>query len=470
MIKYGFLPVLERLKLFRLRGKLFFRRPAEKDLAVMNKEKRLRLALEELGPTFIKIGQLLSNRVDLLPASYIQELSLLQDQVKPFPAAKAKEAVERELKLPLPELFQEFAEEPLAAASIAQVHRARLFNGEDVVLKIKRPEIEQQMLMDLEILSVIAEFIDRQTPPEYFYRFGRLAEELTQIVKGELDFLAEARNARRFRQNFKDHPHVYIPRVYWEYTTRNVLTLEYREGISLSHILQQPREGELRPIAEIFTDSLFKQVFVDGFFHGDLHPGNIKILPDGRLFFMDFGTAGSIDDELRSKFVLMLKALREGDTETLVDELLDFAFVPEAVDRREITRDLEGFLEQYYTTALKDVNIRELVQNVARLAGKHQIRFPYEFLLLMKALVTAEGTVARIDPGFNMAEAARKYGFYLQRSRWKTSWRRVRRGWHGYCSLAEEFPYRAMELLNLAASGNLKVQVEIEKASTWPGC
>nr|HPZ64658.1 AarF/UbiB family protein [Bacillota bacterium] len=156
LIKYGFLPVLERLKLFRLRGKLFFRRPAEKDLAVMNKEKRLRLALEELGPTFIKIGQLLSNRVDLLPASYIQELSLLQDQVKPFPAAKAKEAVERELKLPLPELFQEFAEEPLAAASIAQVHRARLFNGEDVVLKIKRPEIEQQMLMDLEILSVIA--------------------------------------------------------------------------------------------------------------------------------------------------------------------------------------------------------------------------------------------------------------------------------------------------------------------------
>ena len=330
LIKYGFAQVLDQLHLYGLWEKIFVRRKRDAEMP-QNLETRLRMALEELGPAFIKLGQLLSTRSDLLPPSFIEELSRLQDRVPSFPSAQAQEILVAELNSDLENWLAEFQTEPLAAASIGQVHRAVLLSGDQVVIKIKRPGVDKMVKQDLEILSEMAAFVDRITDWGSIYQFSRIAEELKQIVLRELDYGNEARNAQRFRHNFAGDPQVYLPRVYWEYTTRNVLTLEYRAGITLNRYLENPPAVPApQEVAAILADAFFKQFFVDGFFHGDPHPGNMAVLPDGRLFFMDFGSAGFISETMRGKLITIVRALQGVDTATVVDELMVLPLSPES--------------------------------------------------------------------------------------------------------------------------------------------
>jgi len=461
LIKYGFAQVLDQLHLYGLWEKIFVRRKRDAEMP-QNLETRLRMALEELGPAFIKLGQLLSTRSDLLPPSFIEELSRLQDRVPSFPSAQAQEILVAELNSDLENWLAEFQTEPLAAASIGQVHRAVLLSGDQVVIKIKRPGVDKMVKQDLEILSEMAAFVDRSTDWGSIYQFSRIAEELKQIVLRELDYGNEARNAQRFRHNFAGDPQVYLPRVYWEYTTRNVLTLEYRAGITLNRYLENPPAVPApQEVAAILTDAFFKQFFVDGFFHGDPHPGNMAVLPDGRLFFMDFGSAGFISETMRGKLITIVRALQGVDTATVVDELMGFAFVPPGINRLELIRDIDGLQEQYLDTPLKNIVISEAIQQLMQIAAKHRLRFPHEFLLLSKALITLEGTVARLDPQFNLAGAAAKYAPALQRRQLRLTMRRMRGTLRGYRRLLEELPERTVELLRTTTAGELGFKMEL---------
>ncbi len=466
LVKYGFAQILAQMNLYGIWERIYCRRGGCGELP-HNPEARLRMALEELGPAFVKVGQLLSTRADLLPPSLTRELSHLQDEVAPFPSAKAREIIETGLKAPLEQIFKSFDAEPLAAASIGQVHRAVLKNGDTVAVKVKRPGIDLLIKNDLDILVELAMLVERRAGAGAFYQFGDIAREIRKIILRELDYQAEARNAQRLRQNLGDSESVYVPRVYWEYTTHDILTLEYRQGISLSRYMQSPLSGtDPEHIAEILTESFFQQVFIYGFFHGDPHPGNIAILPDGRLFFMDFGSAGYISEDLRGQMVLLFRSFQQMDPVAMVDELLSFAFVPPVVNRSELIRDIALLQEQYYDVPLKEINLSEALQDLMRVGAKHHLRFPYEFLLLAKALLTLEGTVARLSPDFSMAEAAQRYGAALKGRQLKYTARKLKGTLRSYQRLVEEMPERTVEILRSAAAGELKIKVEIEHADT----
>lgn len=467
LARYGFDQVLESLQLYGLRERVFrlFRKSGA-DLPP-SPEARLRAALEELGPAFVKLGQILSTRADLLPLSYVEELSRLQDRVPPFSPAEAKRSLVAEWGMEPSELFASFEEAPLAAASIGQVHRAVLHSGEDVVIKIKRPGVEKLIRKDLEILEIVADFIDRNSSWGELYQLGRVAGELKQIILGELDYNNEARNAERLRRNFADDPHVYLPRVYWGYTTRHVLTLEYCQGITLNRYLENPLEKPSPPeVAAILADAFFKQFIVDGFFHGDPHPGNLALLPDGRLCMMDFGAAGGINESTRGQFVALARAFQKADRGSMIEELTDFDFVPPGVDRRELIRDVEKLQDQYLEAALKEIDLGEAIQDLLQLSAKHRLRFPHEFSLLGRALLVLEGTVSRLDPQFNLAEAATKYTPQLQKSYLRFAARRLQGMGRSYRRLLQRFPEEAGELMRASASGELKIKIELPQADS----
>ncbi len=337
-----------------------------------------------------------------------------------------------------------------------------LHSGEEVVVKIKRPGVDAAVKRDLDILSELAAFVDRNTGLGELYRFTRIVEEMKQILYRELDYTVEAQHAQRFRHNFAGEPAVCIPRVFWENTTRNVLTLEYREGLSLNRYLEKPpAEPAPQEMAAALADLFFKQIFVDGFFHGDPHPGNIALLPDGRLFFMDFGSAGFISETVRGRFVTIARALQSADTAEAVDELLDFAFVPPGINRLELIRDIDELQEQYFEAPLQNIAAGEAIRKLMQVAVKHRLRFPHEFILLGRAMMTLEGTVLRLDPQFNLAAAARKYAPALQRRQLRLGLRRLRGTLRGYRRLLEVFPEHAVELMRAAAAGDLKLKLEM---------
>lgn len=462
LVKHGFVQALERVKLYTFWERIFYPRRS-RSVTTQRWEYRLRLALEELGPAFVKVGQLLSTRTDLLPPSLIKELQLLQDSVSPFPADKVKQILKEELGQPADQIFKGFEPGPLAAASIGQVHKAVLSQDQDVIVKVKRPGVDKQVIEDLNILVNLAEMVDNNTNLGQVYQFSRIAQELRTLIARELDYKSEARNAQRFRQNFADDSGIYIPDVYWDYTTNNILTLEYVQGVNLGRLSAEDKDGKLGWIAKQLTESFFKQVFIDGFFHGDPHPGNIALVSDGRLSFMDFGSAGFISDELRAKFVTIFLAFKNLDSAALVDELLTFAFVPPVINRQELIRDMRQIQEQYFDLPLKDININKVLQEVMGTAAKHSLRFPYEFLLLAKALLTLEGTVHSFNPDFNLALVVEEYGPALKKKQIKYARRRIAGTMRSYRRLAEEIPERFVEILRETSAGELKLKVEISR-------
>ncbi len=467
LVKYGFAQVLAQINLYGIWERIYCRRQNGCSELPHNPEARLRMVLEELGPAYIKVGQLLSTRADLLPTAFTTEMARLQDDVPPFPSQKAKQIVEAEFKVPLDQIFQSFDTEPLAAASIGQVHRAVLHNGDLVVVKIKRPGIDVMVKNDLEILVELASLVERNTNLGPLYQFTSIAREIQKIISRELDYHSEARNAQRFKQNMEGNPHVCVPRVYWEYTTHDVLTLEYRQGINLSRYFMEPvPESDPTGIAEVLTETFFKQVFINGFFHGDPHPGNIALLPDGRLFLMDFGSAGFISEDLRGRLALIFLSFQNMDPVAMVDEMLSFTFCPPIINRSELIRDIALIQEQYFEIPLKEINLSEALQDLMRVGAKHHLRFPYEFLLLVKALLTLEGTVSRLDPDFKIAEAVQRYGPALQGKQLKYAARRLKGVARSYQRLAEEIPERTVEILRATAAGELKIKVEIDRAES----
>ena len=407
LFKYGFGDLVDRLNVGQYLeiGIQMISRKRREQMDSLTREERIRMALEDLGPTFVKLGQILSTRPDLVPVSLIHELSKLQDEVPPFPASQAKSIIESELSMTVAEIFERFESVTYAAASIGQVHRARLRTGEEVIVKVQRPDITKMIEVDLEILLHLATLVERHVEDWEIYRPTRIVEEFARVIEKEIDYTVEASYAERFARQFIGNDMIYIPRIFREFSTQRILTMEYVPGIKVSDINRLDTEGyDRKIIADRGADLLLHQVFTFGFFHADPHPGNVFILPDNIICYLDFGMMGSVDRQSREDIADMVYALVERNESGVVDAFLRIVEWEEEPDRRALETDMSNFMELYLYKSLKDIRIEAVLQQLLDLITRYRLILPFDRFLMMKALSTMEGLGLMLNPDFDMTE------------------------------------------------------------------
>lgn len=463
LIKYGFGDLLGQ---FKVRHPLLGKIPrlrALKELEDLPRPARLRLAFEELGPAFIKLGQLLSLRPDLVPPEYAAELSLLQDQAAPIALSQIEGRVEAQLSRPIAELFLEFGAEPLAAASLAQVHRALLKDGTEVAVKVQRPGVRETIRADLAILEDLARLIAHYLPEsEPFDPLG-LAREFAKTLRRELDFVREGRNMELFRRNFADDPTVYIPRVFWELSSMEVLTMERIVGVKITDIEGLERAGlDRQRVALNGANAVLKQIFAHGFFHADPHPGNILVLENNVIAPLDFGMVGRLEEGLRLEVAELLWGIVRRDIDRVVRTLHKLGSLSEAVDLQALRVDLADLLDRYYGTSLERLNLGRLLNEAMALVREHRLRLPPGLVMMGKALVLAEGVGRLLDPGFEMLALAQPY---LERLAFRRKvMQRQLRDWAAALEetqgLLQELPGEVRSIMGKLQRGKLKAQFE----------
>lgn len=397
-------------KYLRLGSRFFSRKAGEARLEKFTFEERVRLALEELGPTFIKLGQVVSTHPDLASPELIRELSKLQDKTSLLPADVIRRQIERELGAPVEELFSSFSDKPLAAASLSQVHKARLPGGEIVAVKVQRPGIAATIEKDISILYELVELLEGSRFKEKPYSPKEFVDEFASTIREELDFSLEAKNAEKFASNFEGVPTVKIPKVYREFTTPKILVTQFISGIKISQVAKLEKEGlDKHAIAGSGMDMALKQIFQDGFFHGDLHPGNIFVLSGNIVAIIDFGMVGRIDRETMNDLADVLMALTRFDVDKIVSSLEKMDIIGLDADKKNIRKEINLLIDRYYGLELHELEVAKILTDVMEVIRKNNIRIPGEFALLFKTLITAEGTARSLDPDFNMVEHIRPF-------------------------------------------------------------
>jgi ubiquinone biosynthesis protein len=370
----------------------------------------VRLALQELGATFVKLGQVVSTRPDLLPEDLQRELAKLQDSGQPVPADAIREILSAELGRSPEEVFASFDLEPLASASIGQAHAATLADGTEVVVKVRRPGVVEQVHNDLEMLRNLAVRASRRWTVAADYDVEGLATEFADTLEAELDYLQEARNAERFAENFTGDPDVHIPRVFWETTTSRVLTLERLRGIKVSDVAALDAAGiDRRALAARATRVTAEMVFVHGFFHADPHPGNLFIQPDGGIGILDFGMVGEVDELTRHRLALLLAAFARRDPDRIASAVLEIGGTRRPVDRAALSVDAAGLLRKYEGRPLGDIPVAAFIGDVLAILRRHHVALPRELALLLRMVVMLEGMGAQLDPGFQLGHVLVPY-------------------------------------------------------------
>ncbi|MGB4505110.1 MAG: AarF/UbiB family protein [Syntrophaceticus sp.] len=408
LVKNGFSFFIERLDLPGLPLYQRFKHPQEHELT--NLPGRITQVLKELGPTFVKLGQLLSTRADLLPKEYLQELAKLQDEVTPVPMAEVENVIVQEIGHAISDVFIEFDSQALASASIGQVHKAKLVTGEDVVVKIQRPGIARLIKVDLEILEEIAHIVEQRTQQEKRYNITGMVAEFRNSLLEELDFNLEGRNAEILKKNMQEDNRVYIPEIYWEYTTERVLVMEYVKGKKISGREEMIAAGfDPQLIAETLVDAMIRQIYVDGFFHSDPHPGNLAVLSGNKVVFMDFGQVGYLDEELRERAADIVIAMVRHDIDAILKGLLRIGIIQGKPNMSSLKRDISRLERKYYGMPLKDINVGTSLQELMEVASRYQIQIPADFVMAAKALVTLEGTIRDLDPEISLVEIAEPF-------------------------------------------------------------
>ncbi len=426
--------------------------------------RRLRLALEELGPTFIKLGQVLSTRPDLIPPAYITELAKLQDTVPPAEWEPVRAQIEAELGAPLEKLFTTFDPTPIAAASLAQVHTATLPDGSDVVVKVQRPNIEATIETDVEILFDLARLLQARTPLGKLYDLPEIAEEFATTLRAELDFYREGHNADRFRANFSDESFLYIPQVYWDYTTRRVLTLERIYGIKIDDIEALDATGHDRHRIALHTVRMIvKEVLEDGFFHADPHPGNFVVMPGETIGAMDFGMVGYLGQRERAESIRLYVVAVQLDAEGIVNQLIRMGATTERVDRAGLQRDVARMLRKYQGLPLKAINTSEVIEEAMSITFRHHLHMPSEYWLLGKTLGMMEGVGLKLDPDFDVFAVSEPY---VRRFVWQMASPRswgppLLKGASGWVELLGLIPRIGAQLLVRAEQGDLEFTVNV---------
>ncbi len=422
-------------------------------------------ALVELGPTFIKLGQALSARADLLPPEYIDELSKLQDTIPPIPYEQIRPVLVQELGEEPEHLYAELDPIPVASASIGQVYNARLKNGQEVVIKVIRPGALETFQRDLEILYDIIDWASRNTALGQLYDLHALFDEFSYTVRNEFDYLREGRNADAFRQNFYGDPRIYIPKVYWELTTRQVLTMERVSGLKINDLdgLDRARINR-RVVAENLMHFALRQIFEFGFYHADPHAGNFFVQSDASLSVMDFGMVGRLTSQTKRTFLGIAVAIQRANTELLVDELMAAGIYTHNVNRRVLVRDLDRLFERFSGGAISDLTGAEVLREIMDMALRHNLQMPSELVAMTRAITIAEGTGMTLHPGFQLFEFANPYvrNFWTEQRSPKEIIPRVSQTALDSLELGLDLPRRMSRLLELIERGQIEVNLNMQ--------
>ncbi|HKP86140.1 MAG TPA: AarF/ABC1/UbiB kinase family protein [Blastocatellia bacterium] len=364
-----------------------------------------------LGPTFIKIGQTMGTRADILPVEYIQELSKLQDEVPPFPTEQARAIIEGELRAKIDDIFDEFGDAPIAAASLGQVYRAKIKTGQMVAVKVQRPELQSQVEFDIAVLRRIARRLERHPNLIRGVDWEGTLDEFHATILEEMDYLQETRNAEVFRKNFADWKEVYVPTIYGVFSTRRLIVMEFITGLKVTETDELRAAGQNPPeVVRLLARTYLKQLLEDGFFHADPHPGNLRVMNDGRLAFFDFGMVGRISMELQSNLISAFFHIVERDVHGLVDDMVRLGFIELSPDEEARFKPvIEALFDRYLSLRLGDVKFKELIFDLAHVIYEFPFRIPASFTYIVRAIMTLEGIGTLVDPNFNFFEVARPY-------------------------------------------------------------
>jgi ubiquinone biosynthesis protein len=397
-VKYGFQDVVQKSNLSTyLPGKW-----GKSEINSFSTPQRMRMCFEELGPTFIKLGQLLASRPDIIPEAFVDEFKKLQDQVPALSFSQLEPVLAQQFPQGLENVFQSIDPNPLGAASIAQVHYGKLLNGDEVVLKIQRPGILKTIREDMNILFFVADLFDHYVPELRIFNPRGLVQEFSYAIEMETNFIVEANNVRRFYENFSDNKTVRIPKPYLEWSGRHVLVLEYFDGHRLNEINNVESKVDREQLMRSGLQAYFAMVFKDGLFHGDLHGGNVLVLADGKLGFIDFGMVGRLSKKTQSAIANMFLALATEDYDRLAYEYIELSTQSIDIDRDEFARDLRLILSPFFGMNLKSINVGKMLIDSAAVASKHNAYLPSELLLFFKSIVTIEGLGRSIKPDFDL--------------------------------------------------------------------
>ena len=466
-IKYGFEDVIANSTLRNLVTESMRIKWLRDDKPVMEytRWERVRMAAEELGPTFIKLAQVLSNRPDIIPEALVKEFEKLQDRVPPFAFADVKIIVERETGKKIHDIFEEFVEKPMASASIGQVHKAKLRTGEEVVVKVQRPDVAETIALDLGIIKEAVKRADR-----YLKKQGVLnAEEVVRVfdraITKELDYLNEARNIDRFRSTYKSRSDFYVPRAYREYSTNKVLIMEFMKGCKITDV-KQLKEWGLSParIVERGMDIYLSQIFEYGYFHGDPHPGNILVDETGRIILLDFGMVGQLMKKDKYAFAGIFIAMSRHDAREMANQMRKLAVEDNITDMRQFVYDLNDMIEDYSYLDVSESSIQDVIERLQKIIFEYHITVPGGVFLIFRAFAILEGIGKKMHPNFKTYEFIRPYGQRLLTEQLKPEnlASEAAQRFSNLTGFLNSFPVEVRGILQQVAKGKLHTEVELQ--------
>jgi ubiquinone biosynthesis protein len=473
LIRYGFGDIVNRMGLTRALDRAGLHRNNAAEYANLPAPVRVRRALEEMGPTFVKLGQLLATRVDLFEPEWISEFGKLQDSAPPVPYADIREQLSEDLGAPPEEIFKHFNAQPLAAASIAQVYRASLEDGSEVIIKVRRPGIRPVIEADLRWLMRLSELAESESPELRSFRPKEVVRQFAQSLRRELDFSVECRNAEHIAQNFANYPGasdtasdvplIVIPRVYWQWTGERVCVQEYIDGIPGRRLQAVDEAGlDRKLLARRGAHAVLKMIVEDGFFHADPHPGNVFYLPGNRIAFIDFGMVGRLTDERREQLIKLLLALVQHEPKQVLDVLLDWTG-DGVQDEAGLTLEIQTFLDQYHGLPLKQLSLGAMLSDMVSILRQHHLMLPADLALLIKAFISLEGMGRELDPDFDIAGEAMPMLEQLLRARYTPS-ALIKRGGRAVgeaLALIAGLPHDLSRLLRAARRGRLEIHIDV---------
>lgn len=463
--KHGFGLIIDQLGIFDYLKMRKHGTEGETSNSKLSIGERLRFSLEELGPTFVKIGQILSTQEDIVPKDIVKELKKLQNSVQPFSFKEAKVVIESEFEDALENIFKEFTQEPIASASISQVHYAVLGNGEKVAVKVQRPGIEKIISNDLNILRDLAYFVDNHTKFGKIYDFSSMVDEFESTLKNELDFTKEGENADTFRENFAKDKGVKVPEVNWNYTSRRVLTMEFIEGIGIDdHNLLDKAGINKKETAKRIAESICNQILRDGFFHADPHPGNIKVLRDGTIVFLDLGMVGRISETRRKIISKLFVGVANKDARGVTRAVMELDAMYDKKNIKKFEQDVDLMLDKYLTMPWSRINVGEAFYEVFNIAFLNGIKLPREFTMLAKSFATIQSILEQLAPELNTIEVAKPIAkkLVLQSYSLKNIRSSISKNASAYKDLLSELPFYIQNLLEKAEDGELTLQLKLK--------
>ncbi len=466
-IRYGWGDAIKRLGLDNALGRAshLLRPKAALEVMHLPPEVRVRLAMEELGPTFVKLGQVLATRADIFPPHWIAEFAKLQDEVPPVPFAALLPELEAALGRPPGEVFLELEEQAIAGASIAQVHKAQLRDGTPVVLKIRRPNIRPRIDADLRLLSHLGRLLESEMPEMRRFQPGKIIGQFSRSLRKELDLAAEGRNTDHFARNFKDDPNVVFARIHWEYTSETLLVMERIDGIPGNDMPRAVGAGlDLKKLATLGANTVLKMVLVDGFFHADPHPGNVFYLEGNRLAIIDCGMVGRLTAERREQIADLLAALVSRDYETILEILVDWAGNVQ-INETKLALDLDEFLFNYENAALGQISFGRMLSDLTTVMRENNLSVPPDLSMLFKALITLEGLGRQLDPEFQIVSHLTPFVRQVISARYSPH-ALLRRGRHGIAQalgLATSIPRDLAKLIQDLRRGRTKIEFDLKR-------